>query len=87
MPLVVVWPRAGGFGARAILPPCTQLLWCELYAMKDEKSNLGLCALLLWCELYDIKDKNKTHLKPAACQLLSEGAFVLALPQYTFSPT
>ena len=29
------WPRAGAFGASAILPPCAQLLWCELYAMRD----------------------------------------------------
>jgi len=29
------WPRAGAFGARAVLPPYAQLVWCELYAMKD----------------------------------------------------
>jgi len=30
MPHLVFWPRAGAFGASAILPPCAQLLWCEL---------------------------------------------------------
>jgi len=35
MPLLAFWPRAGAFGAGAILPPCAQLLWCELYVMKD----------------------------------------------------
>ena len=30
-----MWPRAGACSARAILPPCAQLLWCELYAIKD----------------------------------------------------
>jgi len=34
MPLPVFWPRAGALGASAILPPCAQLLWCELYVMK-----------------------------------------------------
>jgi len=29
-----LWPRAGAFGARAVLPPCAHLLWCELCAMK-----------------------------------------------------
>jgi len=35
MPLLALWPRAGTFCARAILPPCAPILWCELYAMKD----------------------------------------------------
>jgi len=35
MPLLVFWPRAGAFGVRAVLPPCAQLLWFELYVMKD----------------------------------------------------
>jgi len=26
------------FGARAVLPPCAQLLWCELYVMVNPKS-------------------------------------------------
>ena len=30
----IFWPRAGAFGAGAILPPCAQLLWCELHVMK-----------------------------------------------------
>jgi len=29
------WPRTGTFGAGAILPLCAQLLWYELYDMKD----------------------------------------------------
>ena len=32
---LVCWPRAGAFGARGILLPCAQLLWCELYVGKD----------------------------------------------------
>jgi len=35
-PLLVFWPRAGAFGARAVLPRCAQLLWCELHVMKCE---------------------------------------------------
>jgi len=36
---LVFWPRAGAFGARAILELCAQLVWCELYDMKDEKKK------------------------------------------------
>ena len=32
---LVFWPLAGAWGAGEILPPCAQLLWCELYVMKD----------------------------------------------------
>jgi len=32
---LVFWSRAGAFGAGAILELCAQLLWCELYVMKD----------------------------------------------------
>jgi len=39
MPLLVCWPRAGAFGTSAILPPCAQLLWCELYDMKNFQKN------------------------------------------------
>ena len=35
MPFLVFWPLAGAWGAGEILPPCAQLLWCELYIMKD----------------------------------------------------
>ena len=35
MSLLVFWPRADAVGARAVLLPCAQLLWCELYVMKD----------------------------------------------------
>ena len=35
MPLLVFWPHAGARGAGVILPPCAQLLWCELYVMKS----------------------------------------------------
>jgi len=28
---LVFWPRAGAFGAGAILELCAQLVWCELY--------------------------------------------------------
>ena len=28
-------PLANAWGAGGILPPCAQLLWCELYVMKD----------------------------------------------------
>jgi len=36
MRLLVFWPRAGAFGgASAIRPPCAQILWCELYVMKE----------------------------------------------------
>ena len=31
----LIWPRAGAFGARAILRPCAQLVGCESYVMKD----------------------------------------------------
>jgi len=41
MPLLVFWPRAGAFGASAMLPPCTQLLWCELYDMKGKKIKIN----------------------------------------------
>jgi len=41
MPLLVCWPHAGAWGAGVILPPCTQLLWCELYVMKDTKKKGG----------------------------------------------
>jgi len=34
---LVFWPRAGAFGAGAILELCAQLVWCELYDMKDKK--------------------------------------------------
>jgi len=30
------------FGASAIVRPCAQLLWCELYDMKDKKKALTL---------------------------------------------
>jgi len=39
MPLLVFWPHAGAWGAGVILPPCAQLLWCELYVMKDTKKK------------------------------------------------
>ena len=32
---LVFWPRAGAFGAWPILELCPQLLWCELYDMRD----------------------------------------------------
>jgi len=32
---LVFWPRAGAFGAGAILELSAQLLWCELHDMKD----------------------------------------------------
>jgi len=32
---LVFWPRAGAFGAGAILELCAQLVWRELYDMKD----------------------------------------------------
>ena len=32
---LVFWPRAGSIGAGAILELCPQLLWCELYVMKN----------------------------------------------------
>jgi len=32
---LVFWPRAGAFGARAILELCAQLVWCELYDMRN----------------------------------------------------
>jgi len=35
MPLLVFWPLAGACGAGEVLPRCAQLLWCELYVMKD----------------------------------------------------
>ena len=31
--------HAGAWGAGVILPPCAQLLWCELYVMKSTKKN------------------------------------------------
>jgi len=39
LPLLVFWPHAGAWGAGVILPPCAQLLWCELYVMKDTKTK------------------------------------------------
>ena len=36
MPLLVFWPHAGAWGAGIILPPCAQLLWHELYVMKNK---------------------------------------------------
>jgi len=55
---LVFWPRAGAFGAEAILE-CAQLVWCALYAMKDciyiykENTNrlLRLRMLLTVCVL------------------------------------
>jgi len=35
MQSLVFWPLAGACGAGKVLPPCAQLLWCELYGMKD----------------------------------------------------
>jgi len=32
---LVFWPRAGTYGAGAILELCAQLAWCELYDMQD----------------------------------------------------
>jgi len=32
---LVFWPRAVAFGAGAILELCAQLVWCELYDMKN----------------------------------------------------
>jgi len=32
---LVFWPRAGAFGAGAILELCAQLLWGELDGMRD----------------------------------------------------
>jgi len=43
MPLLVFWPHAGAWGAGVILPPCAQLLWCELYEGFKKKKNLLLC--------------------------------------------
>jgi len=37
MPLLVFWPRAGAFGAGAILVLWAQLVWCELYDRKNAK--------------------------------------------------
>ena len=34
-----IWPHAGAWGAEVILPPCAQLLWCELYVMKSTKQK------------------------------------------------
>jgi len=43
MQLLVCWPLSGGWGAGEILPFCAQLLWFELYGMKDlQKTGLGL---------------------------------------------
>jgi len=40
MPLLLFWPLAGACGAGEGLPRCAQLLWCELYIMKDlQKKN------------------------------------------------
>jgi len=36
---LVFWPHAGAWGAGVILPPCAQLLWCELYVMKSTKEK------------------------------------------------
>jgi len=38
IPLLVFWPRAGPFGTSAIRSPCAQLLWCELYDMKESQT-------------------------------------------------
>jgi len=32
---LVFWPHAGAWCAGMILPPCAQLLWCELHVMKS----------------------------------------------------
>jgi len=37
--LLVLRPLAGAWGAGEILPPCAQLLWCELYVMKDSHTK------------------------------------------------
>jgi len=31
--------KKGAWGAGVILPPCAQLLWCELYIIKDAKKK------------------------------------------------
>jgi len=36
---LVFWPPAGAWGAGVILPPCAQLLWCQLYVMKSIKKK------------------------------------------------
>jgi len=36
---LIFWPRAGAFGAGAISRLCAQLLWCELYDMRDTKKK------------------------------------------------
>ena len=35
MSLLVFWPLAGTFDAGEVLPRCAQLLWCELYVIRD----------------------------------------------------
>jgi len=32
---LVLWPRAGAFGAGAVLVLCAQLLWCEFHDLKN----------------------------------------------------
>jgi len=49
---LVFWPHAGAWGAGVILlPPCVQLLWCELYVMKSTQENEKKM-LVLVCELH-----------------------------------
>jgi len=36
------WPRAGAFGAGAILELCAQRLVCELYDVKDIQQKNGI---------------------------------------------
>jgi len=39
MPFLVFWSHAGAWGAGVILPPCAQLLWCEMYVMNEKKNK------------------------------------------------
>jgi len=32
---LVFWPHAGAWGARVILPPCAQLLWCRVVCYEE----------------------------------------------------
>jgi len=53
---LVFWPRAGAFGTGAILELCAQLLWCELYNMKDLQKEKKETEVSVSCGRVDVGD-------------------------------
>ena len=70
--LLIFWPRAS-----AILPPCAQLLWYELYGMKGYRVKGALCAYLI--RLRVSYNQNDETLSRNSLRYLSKASLPIAV--------